>query len=81
MMEPTRLTLWSCCGSTALVHYSHCRNFSAEIEESLKYAYPAPGEELWVGTTEELLEEVRRLKREVHLLNLSRGVPSLVGMD
>lgn len=29
----------------------------------------------------DLIAEVRRLQREVRLLNLSRGVPNLVGMD
>lgn len=53
-----------------------------EQEERLAACAAAGIGPIWMRTTiPDLIAEVRRLRRENHLLNLSRGVPSAVGLD
>lgn len=53
----------------------------AEIEGYARVVCAVKPSMLAEDMVPELIAEVRRLKREVHLLNLSRGVPSVVGSD
>lgn len=90
-------TLYSCgnCGGPATqVPCSRSHSVSpepsmdekrlAEIEARHEVLLPHAGELGMQSITADLgalLTEVRRLRRENHLLNLSRGVPSIVGGD
>lgn len=57
----------------------------AEIEAQMAYpskcGYGKSAKCYHHAYADELLAEIRRLRREVRLLELSRGTPSLVGLD